>query len=159
MVSGWDAHMKPNATLLITRTDIGRLLTFDDYFCNIEEAFRFHALGKVLKPAMLHIDSINGEFHVKAGGLELKRRYFGLKMNGGFFQNKTRFGMSNIQGLILLCDGENGYPLAVIDSRDITANRTGAATAVAAKYLARPESDSIRPRAFGRASALCNSIR
>ncbi len=39
-----------------------------------------------------------------------------------------------------LYDGENGYPLALMDSIEITILRTGAATAVAAKYLARPDS-------------------
>jgi len=48
-----------------------------------------------------------------------------------------------IQGVIVLCDGENGYPLAVMDSIEITIQRTGAATAVAAKYLARSESKSV----------------
>lgn len=48
--------------------------------------------------------------------------------------------MPNIQGLIVLCDATNGYPLAVMDSIEITILRTGAATAVAAKYLARPNS-------------------
>jgi alanine dehydrogenase len=48
--------------------------------------------------------------------------------------------MPAIQGAILLCDGENGYPLAIMDSTEITMKRTGAAAAVAAKYLARPES-------------------
>jgi ornithine cyclodeaminase/alanine dehydrogenase len=47
--------------------------------------------------------------------------------------------MPNIQGIIMLCDGENGYPLALMDSIEITILRTGAATAVAAKYLARDD--------------------
>jgi ornithine cyclodeaminase/alanine dehydrogenase-like protein (mu-crystallin family) len=45
--------------------------------------------------------------------------------------------MPNIQGLILLCDSENGRPLAVMDSIEITILRTGAATGVAARLLAR----------------------
>jgi alanine dehydrogenase len=134
------SDVRPQGTLLINRTDVRQLLTFEDYLKGVEEAFRLYAQGQALKPGIIHVDSIEGEFHIKAGGLELKRRYFGLKVNGGFFQNKKRFGVSNIQGLIMLCDGETGYPLAVMDSRDITTYRTGAATAVAAKYLARPES-------------------
>jgi alanine dehydrogenase len=89
---------------------------------------------------LMHVDSVDGEFHIKAGGLELGKRFFALKVNGGFFHNTERFGMPNIQGAILLCDGENGYPLAIMDSTEITMKRTGAAAAVAAKYLARPES-------------------
>src|SRR5262249_32734239 len=37
----------------------------------------------------------------------------------------------------VLCDAVNGYPLAVMDSIEITIQRTGAATAIAAKHLAR----------------------
>jgi len=49
-------------------------------------------------------------------------------------------GLPNIKGAIILFDGENGYPLAIIDSIEITIKRTGATTAVAAKYLARNDS-------------------
>jgi ornithine cyclodeaminase/alanine dehydrogenase len=45
-----------------------------------------------------------------------------------------------IQGVVVLCDGENGYPLAMMDSIEITIQRTGAATGVAAKHLARSDS-------------------
>jgi ornithine cyclodeaminase/alanine dehydrogenase-like protein (mu-crystallin family) len=49
-------------------------------------------------------------------------------------------GLPTIQGVIALFDGESGYPLVLLDSIEITALRTGAATAVAAKYLARSDS-------------------
>ena len=66
--------------------------------------------------------------------------YFAAKVNGNFFHNAQRFGMPNIQGLILLCNAENGLLLAVMDSIEITILRTGAATAIAARYLARSRS-------------------
>ncbi|HZZ15020.1 MAG TPA: ornithine cyclodeaminase family protein [Candidatus Sulfotelmatobacter sp.] len=132
--------MKTYQTLLLTRRDVSSLLTFEEYVTAVEEAFRLHAAGNATKPGLLHVDSTDGEFHIKAGGLKLQKQYFALKVNGGFFHNAERFSMPNIQGLIVLFDGENGYPLAVMDSRVITSNRTGAATAVAAKYLAKPES-------------------
>src|SRR2546422_11777045 len=65
--------------------------------------------------------------------------FFAAKINGNFFRNPERFGMPAIQGIVLLCDGENGRPLALMDSIEITILRTGAATAVAAKYLARAD--------------------
>jgi alanine dehydrogenase len=68
------------------------------------------------------------------------RTYFAAKANANFFGNSGRFGLPNIQGVILLFDGETGYPLAIMDSIEITIRRTGAATAVAAKYLARSNS-------------------
>ena len=51
--------------------------------------------------------------------------------------------MPNIQRAILLWGGENGYPLAVMDSIEIPMKRADAAAAVAAKYLARPESEVV----------------
>ncbi len=62
-----------------------------------------------------------------------------LMFNGNFPQNKERYWMPSIQGIIALCDGDNGYPLALMDSIEISILRTGAATAVAAKYLARAD--------------------
>ncbi len=132
--------MKPPGTLLLKRQDIISLLSLSDYVQIVEDAFRLYAEGKTLEPGLLHIDAPTGEFHIKGGGLQLKRTYCGVKVNAGFFQNRARFGMPNIQGTIILCDGENGYPLALMDSIEITLNRTGATTAVAAKYLARPDS-------------------
>ena len=77
---------------------------------------------------------------VKAAFLPGPRSSFAAKVNGNFPGNPRRSGLPSIQGLIVLCDGENGRPLAVMDSIEITILRTGAATAVAAKYLARPAS-------------------
>jgi alanine dehydrogenase len=85
----------------------------------------------------------DGGFHVKAGLLELGRSYFAAKVNGNFPENSSRFGLPTIQGVIVLCDAENGTPLAVMDSREITSLRTAAATAVAAKFLARQDSRTV----------------
>ena len=131
---------RPTSTLLLDRADIKSLLDLSDCITAVEEAFKAHALGQTLTPGLLHVDAADGEFHIKSGGFTSPKAYFGLKANAGFFGNAERFGLPNIQGLILLYDAENGYPLAVMDSGYITIQRTGAATAVAAKYLARPDS-------------------
>lgn len=129
-----------NGTLLLDRHDIRSLLGVADYLEIVDAAFRAHAQGKTLHPGLLHIDTPSGEFHIKAGGLERQGLFFGLKVNGGFFGNRSRFDMPNIQGTILLCNAENGYPLALMDSVQITLGRTGATTAVAARHLARADS-------------------
>lgn len=66
----------------------------------------------------------------------------GLKWVAGFPGNRAK-GLPYVTGLIILNDPETGLPLAVMDCTWITAQRTGAATAVAAKYLARPESSTV----------------
>lgn len=63
----------------------------------------------------------------------------GLKWVAGFPENRAK-GLPYVTGLVVLNDPETGLPLAVMDCTWITAQRTGAATAVAAQYLARPES-------------------
>ena len=90
----------------------------------------------------LDVHTPDGAFHIKAAGLHLERTYVAVKVNGNFSQNKSRHGLPTIQGAITLCDGTTGSPLAFMDSIEITIKRTGAATAVAAKYLARPDSTS-----------------
>jgi ornithine cyclodeaminase/alanine dehydrogenase len=130
--------MKRQGTLLLNRGDITSLLDLQDYLRVVEDAFRLYAEGRTLETGLLHVDAVNGEFHIKAGGLKGERTYFALKVNGGFFKNRARFGLPNIQGTIILCDGENGYPLALMDSTAITLGRTGATTGLAARLLARP---------------------
>ena len=66
----------------------------------------------------------------------------GLKWVSGFPQNLER-GLPYIGGLFVLNDVETGFPLSVMDCTWITGVRTGAASAVAARYLARPESSTI----------------
>jgi ornithine cyclodeaminase/alanine dehydrogenase-like protein (mu-crystallin family) len=131
--------MKPNGTLLLTRREVSALLSLDECIAAVENAFRLHGEGKTSPPGILGIHARDGGFHVKAGLLALDRTYFAAKTNANFPQNMVRFGLPAIQGLIVLCDAENGYPLALMDSMEITILRTGAATAVAAKYLARPD--------------------
>jgi len=135
--------LKQQGTLLLTRSEISALADLNDYIDVIENAFRMYAEGKSLEPGLLHVDSGDVEFHIKAGGLKLSRTYFALKANGSCFYNMERHGLPNIMGAILLFDGDNGFPLAIVDSIDITIKRTGAATAVAAKYLARPDSKTV----------------
>ena len=62
-----------------------------------------------------------------------------MRVNANLPHNMQRFGLPLIQGIILLSDGENGYPLALMDSIEITIMGTGAATAVATKYLSRAD--------------------
>ncbi len=134
--------MKPAGSLLLTKTEVSQLLSYSECIQIVEEAFRLHGQNKSIKPQLIHVDAEGGEFHIKTGGLTFEKAYFGLKVGGAFFQN-ARFDMPNIQGVILLNDAENGYPLAILDSQEITKKRTGAATAVAAKYLAKENSDTV----------------
>ena len=123
--------------------DVRNLLSVEDCIVAVEEAFRLHGEGKAQAPGVLGIHIDGGGFHIKAGLLDLRMRYFAAKVNGNFPGNPSRFDLPTIQGVIVLCDAEKGTPLAVMDSRDVTSLRTAAATAVAARYLARPASQTV----------------
>src|SRR5918998_6761610 len=105
--------METSDTLLLGRDDVAALLSLDECVAAVEEAFRLDAEGRSLPPAVLGVPARGGGFHVKAAGLELSRTYFAAKVNANFSQNFERFGLPAIQGVVLLCDGESGYPLAL----------------------------------------------
>jgi len=125
--------------LVLTRRDIAALLDLDTCIVAVEQAFRLHGEGKPPAPGVLGVRVAGGGFHVKAGVLQLGRRYFAAKTNANFPDNPARHGLPTIQGVLVLADADRGTPLAVMDSMEITTLRTGAATAVAAKYLARAD--------------------
>jgi len=160
--------MKTTGIRILTRSDLEQLLSLEDCIGVVEEAFALHARKKSLAPGLLHIDipQADGEFHIKCGGLELEEIYACLKMSGGYFQNPARFGLPSIQSAILLWSGKTGSPLAYMDGIHITIYRTGAATAVAAKYLARRDSATVGIFGCGnqgriqlRALNLCFSLK
>jgi alanine dehydrogenase len=130
----------PNEIILLSRGDIESLMPFGEYVDAVAEAFRLHAEGRALSPAPLHIPAEGGGFHVKSASLPLGRRYVAIKTNSNFPQNRSLRNLPTIQGAILLLDADDGTPLAFLDSMEITLKRTGAATAVAGRYLARPDS-------------------
>jgi len=132
--------MRPEGTLVLKRSEIAALLGLDECMAAVEQAFRLYAEGKTAPPGILGLPAGDGGFHLKAALLDTGRPYFAAKTNANFPANMKRFGLPLIQGVIVLCDGESGYPLALMDSMEITIIRTGAATGVAAKYLARQES-------------------
>jgi alanine dehydrogenase len=131
--------MEPKGTLLLRRSEVAALLSIEDCMTAVEQAFKLYADGQTTPPGVLGIHAPGGGFHIKAGLLTVGRFYFAVKTNANFPQNPKRFGLPTIQGILVLCDAENGRPLALMDSMEITALRTGAATGIAAKYLARPD--------------------
>jgi ornithine cyclodeaminase/alanine dehydrogenase len=128
--------MTARRTLLFNRSSFEALLNMQDYISAVEQAHRLHAEGKIIETNLVHADAPNGEYHIKTGGLIGDNAYYGLKANGGFFNNQRNYSLPNILGVIYLSDANNAYPLAIFESSLISKMRTAAATAVAAKYLA-----------------------
>jgi ornithine cyclodeaminase/alanine dehydrogenase len=82
----------------------------------------------------------NGSFHAKGAALLGDGAKVAIKINGNFLGNPAANALPTVQGIIYLADGANGRPLAVMDSIEVTINRTGAATTLAARHLARRDS-------------------
>lgn len=139
-------HCTPNKTmdtLLLTRQDVISLLTIDECIAAVETSFKLFAEGKAAAPKVLGMHTQKGGFHIKAGIMELGRNYFVTKINSNFRDNFSEFGLPLIQGVIAVYDGDNGNVMAIMDSIEITILRTGAATAVAAKYLSLSDADVV----------------
>jgi alanine dehydrogenase len=130
-------------TLILTADDVRELLTLDECIEVVAEAFAAHARGELPAPAVLGYPAEQGGFHIKAAALGGSRPVFVTKLNGNFPANPVRAGLPTIQGVVILSDARDGRVLAIMDSGEITRLRTGAATAVAARYLARPESSTV----------------
>jgi ornithine cyclodeaminase/alanine dehydrogenase-like protein (mu-crystallin family) len=131
------AHLQ---TILLNRGDIAALLSPADCFAAVERAFRATREGRARAPQPMAIEAVDGAFHVKGAFFEGERAYVAVKINGNFPLNPERAALPTIQGALFLCDATNGAPLAIMDSIEITLLRTAAASAVAAKSLARPDS-------------------
>jgi alanine dehydrogenase len=125
---------------ILSHRQVFELLSLRECIAAVEDAFRRHAEGRTLGPGVLGVPASHGGFHIKAAGLVGSRSYFAAKTNANFPENPRRFGLPTIRGTVVLADAETGEPLAMMDSASVTALRTGAATAVAAKHLARADS-------------------
>ncbi len=145
--------VKPRGTLLLSSSQVRAALTLADCIDAVEQGFAAHEEGRSLGPGALGIHAPGGGFHVKAAGLTMERPYFAAKTNANFPGNAQAFGLPTIQGAVMLCDAECGFPLAVMDSMSITAIRTAAATGVAARHLALPDASILAIAGCGRQAA------
>jgi ornithine cyclodeaminase/alanine dehydrogenase-like protein (mu-crystallin family) len=130
--------------LFLDRQDVIALLPIADCIIAVERAFAAHASGELsIAPGVLGAYVDGGGFHIKTAALGLSPGYFAAKINANFPDNPDRHGLPTIQGMIGLFDTANGRPLALLDSIEITTLRTAAASAVAARHLARADAASL----------------
>ncbi len=105
----------------------------------LERAFQEKGAGRVEMPPKPGIHTQPDAFIHAMPAYIPALRSAGIKWVSGYPANQGR-GLPYITGLLVLNDVDTGIPLAVMDCSWITAYRTGAATALAARYLARPDS-------------------
>ena len=121
-------------------------LSYAEIVAAVEDAVRAHGDGRAVVEPRVHLVPDNdgaGHFNVLRGHLPAPGRpapgVSGVKVVGDFVANYAA-GLPSELGLLTLYDPETGVPLAIMDATLITACRTGAMTAVGARYLARPDS-------------------
>jgi len=128
---------------VLERSDVERLLDMESCITAVESAFRARGEGRPASSGVLGLTLDDGILHAKLGTLSVTRPYAVAKVNANFPDNPARHGLPIIQGVLLLFDASRGTPLAGMDSALITAQRTAAATAVAAKYLAARNASAV----------------
>ncbi len=135
--------MQDQSLLYLSRADVeGVGVTMAEIIDAVEAGFREHGEARVEMPPKPGVHPRPDSFlHAMPAWIPALHSV-GIKWVSGYPDNQAK-GEPYIMGLLILNDEETGRPLAVMDCTWITAQRTGAATAVAAKYLARPESETV----------------
>mgnify|MGYP000269631055 CR=1 FL=1 len=143
-----DQH--PGQLLYLSYADVVSVgLTMAEIIDALEVMFREKGAGRTEMPPKpaIHPRPPDSFFHPMPAYIPALDA-LGVKWVSGYPENYKR-GLPYIMGLIVLNDPETGAPLAVMDCTWVTAKRTGAASAVAAKYLARPDSEVVGILACG----------
>jgi ornithine cyclodeaminase len=142
-----ESSAAPLSLVYLNAPDVAALqLTDDDILDAVERGLRAQGEGRTVIEPRVHLvpgsaadgTPIRGHFNVLRGHvapLDLA----GVKVVGDYVDNYT-LGLPSEMGLLALFDPRTGRPLAVIDAAGLTDMRTGAVTALGARYLARPGS-------------------
>jgi len=136
--------MKPNRLLYLSQKDVVSVgLTMTEIIETLEVAFREKGRGNTEMPPKpgIHPGGEDNFIHAMPAYIPALNAA-GVKWVSGFPGNQKK-GLPYIAGLLILNDPETGIPISVMDCVWITAVRTGAATALSARHLARPESSVV----------------
>jgi ornithine cyclodeaminase/alanine dehydrogenase-like protein (mu-crystallin family) len=135
--------MSSHQLLYLSRADVEAIgVTMREIIDALAVAFREHGEGRVEMPPKPGVHSRPDAFIHAMPAYVPALRAIGMKWVSGYPANQAR-GLPYITGLLILNDDDTGLPLAVMDCTWITGMRTGAATALAARYLARPEAETV----------------
>lgn len=141
--------MAEHSLLYLSRADVEAVaLDMKTIIELLEKAFVDKGHGKVEMPPKPGIHTMPDAFIHAMPAYIPSMRSAGIKWVSGYPENFKR-GLPYITGLLILNDVETGLPYAVMDCTWVTAMRTGAASALSAKYLARPQSEVVGILACG----------
>ena len=130
--------------LLVDEPTMRRWLSMADCIPAVEAAYAQFSRGETILPPIVSmaLEDRNAELDVKTGFIPGCNR-IAVKMAAGFYENEKRYGLPSWPALVMVADGDSGFPLAVMDGGYLTTVRTGAAGAVGAKYLARKDAHTV----------------
>ena len=134
--------MPPVYIDFLNRFDVEELhLTNEEIIAAIEGQLKLQGEGHtVIEPRVfLEPGVARGHFNVLRGAIGADVNRAGVKVVGDFVDN-YQLGYPSELATLLLLDPTMGAPRAIIEASGITDMRTGAVTAVGAKYLARKSS-------------------
>ena len=135
--------MNAEPLLYLSRKDVEAVgLPMSEIVDALDEMFREKGEGRVEMPPKPGIHTRKDAFIHAMPAYIPSLESAGMKWVSGYPKNPEK-GLPYISGLLVLNDPDTGIPLSVMDATWITGQRTGAATAVAAKYLARRDSSSV----------------
>ncbi len=135
--------MSATKLLYLSRADVEAAgVTMPEIIDALAVAFHEHGLGHAEMPPKPGVHSQPDAFIHAMPAYIPALHAIGMKWVSGYPTNQAK-GLPYISGLLILNDDETGLPLAVMDCTWITGMRTGAASALAARYLARPESSTV----------------
>jgi len=133
------------STLLLNQEQVKSLLDMPTVLEIVERVYRSHGEGKIIMPTKITLDLGEGRsWPPYKGFMNAMPAYLGdvdvagIKWAGGF-QNNYQVGLPFLSGMILLINPKNGAFISAMDGVYITAVRTGAASAVCGKTLARKD--------------------
>jgi ornithine cyclodeaminase/alanine dehydrogenase-like protein (mu-crystallin family) len=141
--------MAEQQILYLSRSDVEAVnLPMAAIVALLEQAFKEKGHGRVEMPPKPGIHTMPDAFIHAMPAYIPSMKSAGIKWVSGYPANYAR-GLPYISGLLILNDAQTGIPYAVMDCTWITAYRTGAATALSAKYLARPDCETVGILACG----------
>ena len=126
---------------ILTKENVSQLLTMADALKYVEEAYKQLTLGQAIVPQRIAItDPAPGLTLVMPGIIGGEMNALATKIVSVYKQNPEKFNMPTVLAKIMVQDINNGDIVGIMDGSLITAMRTGAATGVSVKYLARKDS-------------------
>ena len=132
-----------NQIRILNRQEIMECLSLSDVIEGVEKAFEWKAKDLTdTFPMVFHaFDNGTADMDIKSGHLKPAHMY-GMKLVS-FFEENCKHQQPPLSAVINLFDDETGYPIGVLEGSCITGLRTSAAAAVAAKHLARKDSQTL----------------